>query len=134
MIKLPPFLAVLALGSLLIGSAGRAEDIKVGEFAALTGGSASFGQSSHKGTELAFEELNAAGGVLGKKFKLITEDDQSAAGQPATIVRKLISQDKVICVLGEARSSATIEAAPICQQNKIPLNSPAATHPKVTEA
>ncbi|MEI9895861.1 MAG: ABC transporter substrate-binding protein [Chthoniobacter sp.] len=131
--KSPSFLAVLAFGSLVAGSALRAEDIKVGEFAALTGGSASFGQSSHKGTALAFDELNAAGGVLGRKFKLITEDDQSAAGQPATIVRKLISQDKVICVLGEVRSSATIEAAPICQENKIPLISPAATNPKVTE-
>ena len=131
--KLPPFLAVFAFCYFLSGSALRADDIKVGEFAALTGGSASFGQSSHKGTALAFDELNAAGGVLGKKFKLITEDDQSAAGQPATIVRKLISQDKVVAVLGEVRSSATIEAAPICQENKIPLISPAATNPKVTE-
>ena len=109
------------------------DEIKVGEFAALTGGSASFGQSSHKGTQLGIDEVNATGGVLGKKLKLITEDDQSAAGQPATIVRKLISQDKVVAVLGEVRSSATIEAAPICQQNKIPLISPAATNPKVTE-
>src|SRR5271154_1386297 len=131
--NLPPLFALLALGSLLAGAAQGQDEIKVGDFAALTGGSASFGQSSHKGTALAFDELNAAGGVLGKKFKLITEDDQSAAGQPATIVRKLISQDKVIAVLGEVRSSATIEAAPICQENKIPLISPAATNPKVTE-
>ncbi len=109
------------------------DEIKVGEFASLTGGSASFGQSSHKGTALAFDELNAAGGVLGKKFKLITEDDQSVAGQPATIVRKLISQDKVIAVLGEVASSKSLEAAPICQQNKVPMISPASTNPKVTE-
>jgi branched-chain amino acid transport system substrate-binding protein len=134
--------AALPLSSLLTGcnhSNAPAESdlgpnpIKVGEFAALTGGSASFGESSHKGTALAFDEINAGGGVLDRKFKLITEDDQSAAGQPATIVRKLISQDKVVAVLGEVRSSATIEAAPICQENKIPLISPAATNPKVTE-
>lgn len=128
----------LALGSLALSSiaaftAAAQDEIKVGEFAALTGGSASFGQSSHKGTVLAIDEINAAGGVLGKKIKLITDDDQSAAGQPATIVRKLITQDKVIAVLGEVRSSATIEAAPICQQSKIPLITPAATNPKVTE-
>jgi len=109
------------------------EEIPVGEFASLTGGSASFGQSSHKGPELAVQEINAAGGVLGKKIKLITEDDQSLAGQPATIVRKLISQDKVIAVLGEVASSKSLEAAPICQQNKIPMISPASTNPKVTE-
>ena len=57
------------------------DEIKVGEYASLTGGSASFGQSSHNGTAMAIEELNAAGGVLGKKLKLITEDDQSQAGR-----------------------------------------------------
>ncbi len=108
-------------------------EIPVGEFASLTGGSASFGQSSHKGTALAIDELNASGGVLGRKFRLITEDDQSVAGQPATIVRKLISQDKVVAILGEVASSKSLEAAPICQQNKVPMISPASTNPKVTE-
>ncbi len=109
------------------------DTIKVGEFASLTGGTASFGQASHKGTLLAIEELNAAGGVLGKKLQLITEDDQSQAGQPATIVQKLIAQDKVVAILGEVASSKSLEAAPICQQNKIPMISPASTNPKVTE-
>src|SRR5262249_43345489 len=89
----------------------HAQDIVVGEFASLTGGSASFGQSSHKGTQLAIDELNAAGGVLGKKLKLVTEDDQSLAGQPATIARKLISQDKIVALLGEVASSKSLEAA-----------------------
>jgi branched-chain amino acid transport system substrate-binding protein len=109
------------------------DEIVIGEFASLTGGSASFGQSSNNGTKLAIEEINAAGGVLGKKLKLITEDDQSLAGQPATIVRKLITQDKAIAILGEVASSKSLEAAPICQQNKIPMISPASTNPKVTE-
>ena len=126
-------ISTLLISSLCLAGALAQEEIKVGEFASLTGGSASFGQSSHKGTALAFDELNAAGGVLGKKFKLITEDDQSVAGQPATIVRKLISQDKVIAVLGEVASSKSLEAAPICQQNKVPMISPASTNPKVTE-
>jgi branched-chain amino acid transport system substrate-binding protein len=107
--------------------------IKVGEFASLTGGNASFGQQSHKGTALAIDEINAAGGVLGQKLQLITEDDQSAAGQAATVVQKLISQDKVVAVLGEVASSKSREAAPICQQAGIPMISPASTNPKVTE-
>ena len=96
MIKLTHVPGLLALLSLAAASALAQDEIKVGEFASLTGGSASFGQSSHKGTVLAIEEINAAGGVLGKKLKLITEDDQSTAGQPATIARKLISQDKIV--------------------------------------
>ncbi len=107
--------------------------IKVGEFASLTGSEATVGQSSHKGTALAIDDLNAAGGVLGKKIQLITEDDLSQAGQPATVVRKLISSDGVVAVLGEVASSRSLEAAPICQENKIPMISPASTNPKVTQ-
>lgn len=126
-------IALLTVAVLPLLSLRASDEIPVGEYASLTGASASFGQSSHKGTELAFEEINAAGGVLGKKLKLITEDDQSQAGQPATIVRKFISQDKVVAVLGEVASSKSLEAAPICQQSKIPMISPASTNPKVTE-
>ena len=117
----------------LVGGAVAQDEIKVGEFASLTGGSASFGVSSHNGTVMAIEEINKAGGVLGKPIKLITEDDRSAAGEPATIVRKLISSDKVVAILGEVASSKSLEAAPICQENKVPMISPASTNPKVTE-
>ncbi len=127
-------LSIVWLAWIAAGSAIFAQDeIVIGEYASLTGGSASFGQSSHKGTALAIDEINAAGGVLGKKLKLVTEDDQSQAGQPATIARKLIAQDKAVAVLGEVASSKSLEAAPICQQNKIPMISPASTNPKVTE-
>jgi len=110
-----------------------ADTIKFGEFASLTGKEATFGQMSHNGTKLAVDELNAAGGLLGKKIELICEDDQSKAGEPATVVRKLISRDKVVAILGEVASSRSLEAAPICQQNKIPMISPSSTNPKVTE-
>lgn len=114
-------------------SAGDAQEIAIGEYASLTGATASFGQSSHKGTLMAIDEINAAGGLLGKPVRLITEDDQSKAGEPAIVVRKLISRDKVIALLGEVASSRSLEAAPIAQQNKVPLISPASTNPKVTE-
>ena len=107
--------------------------IKVGEFASLTGKEATFGISSHEGTLMAIEEINAAGGVLGKKLELLTEDTQSKPGEPATVVNKLISRDGVVAMLGEVASSRSLEAAPICQQNKIPMVSPSSTNPKVTE-
>jgi len=109
------------------------EGIPVGEFASMSGGSASFGQSSHNGTALAIDEINAAGGVLGKQINLITEDDRSVAGEPSTIVHKLISEDHVVAVLGEVASSKSLEAAPICQENHIPMISPASTNAKVTQ-
>ena len=110
-----------------------AEDtIKIGEFASMTGKEATFGQISHQGALLAIEEVNAAGGVLGRKLELLTEDDQSKPGESATIVKKFISRDKVVAILGEIVSSRTLEAAPICQNAKIPLVSPGATAPEVT--
>jgi branched-chain amino acid transport system substrate-binding protein len=107
--------------------------IVVGEFASLTGKEATFGQSSHKGTVLAIEQINAAGGVLGLPITLITEDDQSKQGESATIVKKLISRDKVVAILGEVASMRSLEAAPICQAAQIPMISPASTNPDVTE-
>jgi branched-chain amino acid transport system substrate-binding protein len=123
--------AVLVAGCNKPGGGG--DTIKVGEYASLTGKEATFGVSSHEGTLMAIEELNAAGGVLGKKLELLTEDTQSKPGEPATVVNKLIARDGVVAVLGEVASSRSLEAAPICQQNKIPMISPSSTNPKVTQ-
>ncbi len=115
-------------------SATVAQDtIKVGEIASLTGKEAAFGQSSHKGTVLAIEELDHLGGILGKKLELVSEDNQSKAGESATITKKLISRDKVIALLGEVASSRSLEMAPIAQASRIPMISPSSTNPKVTE-
>jgi len=133
-LSLPAFLIT---GALLLGgckpAADQGGDIKVGEYASLTGKDATFGISSHEGTLLAIEEINAAGGVLGKKLTLITEDTQCKAGEPATVVNKLITLENVVAVLGEVASSRSLEAAPICQQNKIPMISPSSTNPDVTK-
>ena len=82
---------------------------------------------------LAGASLNAAGGVLGKKLDLITEDNQSKAGESATAARKLLSRDKAVALLGEVASSRSLEIAPVAQAAKIPMVSPASTNPKVTE-
>lgn len=112
---------------------GGGDVIKVGEYASLTGQEASFGQMSHHGTELAMDELNARGGVLGKKLALLTEDNQSKQGESKTCADKLISRDGVIALLGEASSGRSLEAAPICQEEKIPMIAPSSVDPKVTE-
>jgi branched-chain amino acid transport system substrate-binding protein len=132
-IRLPFQVSRLALvAGLLTATLSAQETIKLGEFASLTGKEATYGQNAHKGTLLAIEEVNAAGGVLGRKLELLTEDDQSKPGEAATVVKKLISREKVVAVLGEITSGRTLEAAPICQAAKIPLISPGATATQVT--
>ena len=124
--------AAAAVAALSAGSRAQ-EPIKIGEYASLTGKEAAFGQSSHKGTLLAVEEINARVGVLGRQVELITEDNQSKQGESATIVKKLISREKVVAILGEVASMRSLEAAPICQAYKVPMVSPSSTYPKVTE-
>ena len=115
------------------GAAGGGQDIVVGEYGSLTGGTATFGKQTHNGVELAIDEVNAAGGVKGRKLRLVTEDDQSRQDEAATVVRKLISRDKVIALLGEVASSASLAAAPIAQEAKVPMISPSSTNPRVTQ-
>jgi branched-chain amino acid transport system substrate-binding protein len=131
--RLLPFLASAALALSLSGGLTAAEPIKVGEFACLTGKDATFGQSQHKGIQLALEELNAAGGVLGRPIELITEDNQSKAGESATIAKKLLSRDKVIAILGEVTSGRSLEVAPLAQGAKVPMVATGATNPRVTQ-
>ncbi len=107
--------------------------IRIGEYGAFTGKEAAFGVSARKGAILAFEEANAAGGVLGRKVELITEDNQSRPGESATIAKKFVSRDKVVAVIGGNPSSNSLEAAPVYQMAKIPMVAISSTNPKVTE-
>src|SRR5438105_13632518 len=126
-------LTIPILAAAVAGSSLRAQDIVVGEFASLTGSEATFGINSSNGAELATEEVNNAGGVLGRKIRIVLEDDQSKTGQHSAAVKKLIASDKAIAIVGEIASSRSLEAAPICQEAKIPMVSPGSTNPKVTE-
>lgn len=140
--RLPRYVgAKLAIICLLtvFTSCGRKEastktsPIRVGEFSSLTGREAGLGQYTHMGVLLALEELNAAGGVLGRPVEVIAEDTQSKAGEAVTATRKLVSRDHVVALIGEGASGRCLEGAPIAQENHIPLVTPAATNPRVTE-
>ena len=114
------------------GGGGKDADILVGGFLGLTGNTATFGQSTQNGIVMAFDEVNAAGGVAGKRLRSIIEDDQGRPEEAATVVSKLISQDGVIAILGDVPSSNSLAAAPICQKARVPMITPSSTNPKVT--
>ena len=107
--------------------------IKIGAVTCLTGELSTFGVSSIQGAKLAEEDVNAAGGVLGQPIELIVEDNGSKAGEATTITRKFISQDKVVAILGDLTSSATMEGAPLAQAAKMPLLTPSATNVAITK-
>ena len=114
-------------------AARAAEPVKVGFFMSITGRDASFGEASLRGARLAVDEINAAGGVLGRPLELVVEDNRSQAGESATAAKKLIARDRVVALIGECSSARTLEAAPVAQAAGVPLVTPASTNPKVTE-
>jgi len=108
-------------------------DIPVGVYGALTGDQAAFGTSTVNGVRIAADEINAAGGVLGRKIRLVVEDDQGKPDEAASVVTKLITSNSVVALIGENSSSQSLAAAPIAQANGIPMISPSSTNPAVTE-
>ncbi|MBK9227310.1 MAG: ABC transporter substrate-binding protein [Ignavibacteria bacterium] len=129
---LPVIMIVAGLAFFQSCNKAGTDEILIGEYASLTGSEATFGQSSHNGLVLAVEETNNSGGLLGKKIKLVTEDNQGKPSETQTVVQKLINRDKVVAVIGEVASSRSKAGAPICQTSKIPMITPASTNPEVT--
>jgi branched-chain amino acid transport system substrate-binding protein len=123
----------LAAAAVACAPGRSSKEIVIGEYGSLTGNTATFGQSTRNGSQMAFDEINKAGGLLGKPVKLIVEDDQSKPEEAATAVTKLINQNAVQAVLGEVASSRSLAAAPICQGARVPMVTPSSTNPKVTQ-
>ena len=103
----------LAAAGLLAASAGiaHAQDVTIGAVLPLTGPSASIGEDQRRGMELAVERVNAAGGVLGRKLRVIIEDSGSRAPTALDAAKKLATVDKVPVVMGEYSSGITIPTA-----------------------
>lgn len=106
--------------------------IKIGADLELTGGQASFGDSASKGAKLAVDQINAAGGVLGKQLELVVADNASKSEEATQAAQKLITNDKVVTIIGASTSTNTLGIVPVATEKKIPLVSVGATNPKVT--
>jgi branched-chain amino acid transport system substrate-binding protein len=121
------FWAILSLISMMSMPTAFAK-IKVGVVVPTSGGVATFGQENANGIKLALKKIKNA-----KDLDLVFEDDKSEAIEATNAIRKLINIDKAQVVIGEVTSSKTLAMAPIAQEAKIPLFSPAATNEKVTQ-
>jgi branched-chain amino acid transport system substrate-binding protein len=109
------------------------DTILLGEVGSLTGSEATFGISTRNAIELAVREVNAAGGVKGKKIEIRVYDNQSKPEEAAQAANRLINQDNVLMILGEVASSNSMAMAEKAQPAKVPMISNASTNPKVTE-
>ena len=115
------------------GAGGQTGQIVVGYYGDLTGRTSNFGQSTKRGVEMAADEINKAGGINGRQITILSEDDEGRPEKAATVVTKLINQDRVVALLGEVASGNTLAAAPKAQAANVPMISPSSTNPAVTQ-
>ncbi len=132
-------IALIAASLALVGcsgGAGAGNTIKIGWFGPETGDSALWGQAEFNTVKMMVDDYNAAGGidVGGKKYKLevIGYDDKGDSTEAVNVAKRLITQDKVVAIVGPQGSGEAIPIAPIADDNKVPVVATTATNPKVT--
>lgn len=139
--RVTKLLSVLAAGTVFMGAltgcgggskGADGDTIKVGGLLEMTGGSASFGISSKNGIDLALKKINEKGVLGGKKLSLVVADTKSEASEATNGMQKLISQDKVVAVIGPNQSSAVIASGAINNGAKVVDITPMGTNPDVT--
>ncbi len=129
-------LPLVILGLFLTSSCTKKandNEILLGSYSSNTGATATFGIFQKRGIDMAVEEINAVGGINGKKIKHINYDNKSDNDETLAVVNRLISQDNVIAIIGEATSGKSKIGGQVAQQNKIVMLTSSATNPEVTK-
>lgn len=110
-----------------------AGEIVIGGLAPLTGSVAQYGIASSNGTKLAVEEINAAGGVLGKQIKFVLYDEKGDATEAVSQYTRLVQSDKIVALVGDITTKPTIAVAQKAAQDGIPMITPTGTGAKITQ-
>ncbi len=133
------FKKVMALGlgaMMVLGASGcGAKDggtIKIGLLTPKTGQVAQYGIAVENAVNIAVEEVNAAGGINGKKVQLISYDNKADATESINLFNRLVDSDKIVALVGPVISSTSLAVAPLANEKKIPMISPTATNLAVT--
>lgn len=141
-------LALLALAVLILSACAvqqpaqtKSEEIKeargsykIGVMYPLSGDAAAYGLPIQRATKIAIDEINAKGGINGKRLEAIYEDGRCNPKDGNGAAQKLVNIDKVKVIIGGVCSGETLGAAPITEANKVVLISPSATSPDITKA
>ena len=126
----------VALAATFLGfgiAQARAQDIVIGGVFPLTGGVSYDGQTDMNGAKTAAEEINAAGGVLGRKIKFVAEDGACNPSASVAAAEKLIGQQKVVALIGALCSSGTGAVSETVRKYKLPLITGVSTAERLTE-
>jgi branched-chain amino acid transport system substrate-binding protein len=127
-------LAALAVAALISCAPEAPKTIKIGTIQPLTGAIAVYGKNVTNAVQLAVDEVNAAGGIGGKKVELVVEDDSFKPDNTVAAFKKLVTKDQVVAIVGALTSNCTLSITALAQSAKIPLITPTSTNDKVTDA
>lgn len=125
----------------LLAACGPSEDgggssddpIKIAVAGSMTGDYTVYGETSYRGAEMAAEEINANGGVLGRQIELVKMDDKASPQEAASVAQKIVSDEDIVAVIGNIFSSTTLAAGPIYEKEGIPAIAITASNPAVPD-
>ena len=125
---------LLAVVSIVFAApAFAAETIKIGEIATVTGDFSAYGVAEVESVKITVEEINAAGGILGRQIELIMYDCRTRQEDMVDAARRLVEQDKVVAVIGPSGSGLCLAASPIFNKAQVPHIGTLPTNPLVTQ-
>jgi len=122
---------ILGSGQFLEAKADSSEPIMFAVAGPMTGSASEWGEGMREGAEIAAEEINQAGGVLGRELELIFEDDKGEPREAVVVAQKIVSNPNIVGLIGHFFSSCTFAAGPIYQRNCLPVVASASTHPDI---
>jgi len=131
MLRLTRLAAAIALG-VCTSLATAADPIKIGVDGPFTGGSSSMGVSMRDGVRLAVEEINKAGGVLGRPLQVVERDDEAKNERGVQIAQELVNKEKVVAIVGYINTGVALASQRFFQEAKIPVMNNVATGSIVT--
>jgi branched-chain amino acid transport system substrate-binding protein len=114
------------------GVFAQSDVLKIGLVSPLSGANARYGAFAGKGANLAAKEINAAGGLMGKKVELITGDSQCVPAEGVAATQRLITFDKAPIIIGDVCSSVTLAMQPLAEEAKVLLVNAASSNPDIT--
>src|ERR1700726_3811454 len=126
-----PTLIVAAVASLVAASPAVAQNILIGLSTPVTGPAAVASEWERWGVDLAVEEINGAGGLLGRKVEVMTLDNKCNPSEGVNVANKLI-EAKVLAIIGAHCSSVHLAVMPIIKQAKVPMITGIASNPQIT--
>lgn len=112
-------LACVLAVSMLVTARGGSNTIKIGMVMPITGQVATYGVQSVNAAKMFMEEINAAGGINGKKIELVVEDDEATPAKTTNAFKKMVSSDKVVALVGALTSKCSLAITGEAQQKKI---------------